>query len=155
MRLNVIDTGGGPAVVLLHGLFGAARNFGTIQRALSPLFRVIAMDARNHGGSPHAPDMRYRTLAADVVETMDALSVPRAAVVGHSMGGKMAMTLAVTAPDRVGRLLVSDIAPVGYQHANNVVAEAMRSMALPPDLTRTAAEAALAEAAPLPAVRTF
>jgi esterase len=155
MRLNHVDAGSGPPVVLLHGLFGSARNFGTVQRALAPLFRVIAMDARNHGGSPHAPTMTYDTLAGDVVDTLDALSVERATVIGHSMGGKTAMTLAVTAPDRVGRLLVADIAPVAYRHENESVADAMRAIPLHPGLTRAEAEVALADAVPLPAVRTF
>src|SRR5258708_2378614 len=118
MLLNFIDAGSGPPVILLHGLFGAARNFGTVQRALSPLFRVIAMDARNHGASPHAPGMRYPTIATDVLETLDTIGIERAAVIGHSMGGKSAMTLALMAPERVGRLLVADIAPVPYQHEN-------------------------------------
>jgi esterase len=155
MLLNCIDSGSGPPVVLLHGLFGAARNFGGVQRALSPLFRVIAMDARNHGASPHAAGMRYPTLAADVLETLDARGIARAAVIGHSMGGKTAMTLAVMAPERVGRLLVADIAPVSYQHANESVADAMRSVMLHPGLTRAEADAALADAAPVPAVRSF
>jgi len=155
MRLNVSDAGSGPPVVLLHGLFGAARNFGSLQRALSPGFRVIAMDARNHGASPHAADMRYATLAGDVLETLDALAIDRAAVIGHSMGGKTAMTLAVLAPARVGRLLVADIAPVGYQHANAGVAAAMRAIPLHPSLTRADAETALTAAVPLASVRTF
>ena len=155
MRLNHIDTGSGPPVVLLHGLFGSARNFGTVQRALTPLFRVIAMDARNHGSSPHAAGMNYATLATDVLETLDALAVDRAAVIGHSMGGKTAMTLAVMAPERIGRLLVADIAPVPYDHANEAVASAMRAIPLRPGLTRPEAEAALTEDVPIPSVRTF
>ena len=155
MLLNHIDTGTGPPIVLLHGLFGAARNFGTVQRALAPLYRVIALDARNHGASPHAAGMRYATLATDVLETLDALGIARAAVLGHSMGGKTAMTIAVMAPERVGRLLVADIAPVPYQHANNSVAEAMRAIPLRAGLTRTEAEAALNEAVPIASVRTF
>jgi pimeloyl-ACP methyl ester carboxylesterase len=87
MILNAIQTGKGPPVVLLHGLFGSARNFGAIQRALTPLFRVIALDARNHGASPHAAGMQYTTMAVDVLETLTALGVGSAAVVGHSMGG--------------------------------------------------------------------
>jgi pimeloyl-ACP methyl ester carboxylesterase len=141
--------------VLLHGLFGAARNFGTVQRALTPLFRVVALDARNHGASPHGAGMRYATLATDVLETLDSLGVERAAVIGHSMGGKTAMTLAIMAPDRVGRLMVADIAPVPYQHANNSVAGAMRAIPLHPGLTRVEAEAALMNAVPVPSVRTF
>lgn len=155
MRLNCILSGDGPPVVLLHGLFGAARNFGTVQRALTPLFRVVALDARNHGASPHGAGMRYATLATDVLETLDSLGVERAAVIGHSMGGKTAMTLAIMAPDRVGRLMVADIAPVPYQHANNSVAGAMRAIPLHPGLTRVEAEAALMNAVPVPSVRTF
>jgi esterase len=155
MHLNHIDAGSGPPVILLHGLFGSARNFGTIQRALAPRFRVIAMDARDHGASPHAPGMRYADLAADVAETLDLLAIPRAAVIGHSMGGKTAMTLALTAPERVGRLLVADIAPVAYQHENEAIAGAMRDIPLRPGLTRAEAEAALADAVPMPGVRTF
>jgi esterase len=155
MRLNCIESGDGPPVVLLHGLFGAARNFGTVQRALASLFRVIAMDARNHGASPHEAGMRYARLAADVLETLDALNVERTAVIGHSMGGKTAMALAVMAPERVGRLLVADIAPVAYQHDNESVADAMRAIPLRAGLARAEAEAALAEATPLASVRTF
>jgi esterase len=155
MRLNHIDTGSGPPVVLLHGLFGGARNFGTVQRTLAQLFRVIAMDARNHGASPHAAGMRYATLAADVLETLDSLEIGRAAVIGHSMGGKTAMALAVSAPERVGRLLVADIAPVPYQHGNNAIADAMRAIPLRPGLTRADAEAALNDAVPDASVRTF
>jgi pimeloyl-ACP methyl ester carboxylesterase len=155
MQLNHIDSGSGPPTVLLHGLFGSARNFGTVQRALAPLVRVIAMDARNHGASPHEAGMGYPTLAADVLETLDALGVARAALIGHSMGGKTAMTAASMAPDRVGRLLVADIAPVPYRHENESVAEAMRAIPLHAGLTRAEAEAALTGAVPVPAVRTF
>jgi esterase len=155
MRLNHIQTGDGPPVVLLHGLFGSARNFGTIQRAVAPLFRVIAMDARNHGSSSHAADMRYPTLAADVLETLDALGVARAAVIGHSMGGKTAMTLAIMAPERVGRLLVADIAPVPYAHGNDSIAGALRAIPLHAGLTRAEADSALIDVVPDQAVRTF
>src|SRR5580704_14870367 len=77
----------GPPVVLLHGLFGQARNFGQIQRTLAQRWRVIALDLRNHGASPHAPDMRYATMAEDVLETLAALGALPAALLGHSMGG--------------------------------------------------------------------
>lgn len=155
MRLNLIETGGGPPVVLLHGLFGAARNFGAVQRALSPRFRVIAIDARDHGASPHAPGMTYETLAADMLETLDAAGITRAAVIGHSMGGKTAMTAALLAPERTARLLVADIAPVPYHHGNASVAAALRAIPLHPGLTRAEAEAALTGAVPLAPVRAF
>src|SRR3978361_149778 len=112
MILNAHQAGEGPPVGLLHGLFGAARNFGAVQRALASRFRVVALDMRNHGDSPHAADMRYPTLAADVRETLVSLGSEKAAVIGHSMGGKAAMAMALRWPDQVGRVLVADIAPV-------------------------------------------
>lgn len=155
MILNALVTGDGPPVVLLHGLFGAARNWGAVQRALAPRFRTIALDMRNHGASPHAPGMRYADLAADVLDTLDALGALPAAVIGHSMGGKAAMVAALTRPDAVARLLVSDIAPVAYQHGNASVAAAMLSLPLTPTLTRAEAVAWLADASPDPTVRAF
>lgn len=155
MILNAIEAGDGQPVVLLHGLFGAARNFGAIQRAIAPRFRVLALDMRNHGASSHAADMRYATLAADVRETLLARGIGQAAIVGHSMGGKAAMALALQWPDLVGRLLVADIAPVPYEHGNTAVAEAMQAIDLTPSLTRQQADAALAGAVPRPDVRAF
>jgi esterase len=153
--LNAIQAGDGPPVVLLHGLFGAARNFGAIQRALAPSYRVVALDMRNHGDSPHAPDMRYATQAADVRETLAALGIERAAVIGHSMGGKAAMALALQWPEEVGRLLVADIAPVAYQHGNSGIAAAMAAIPLTASLTRRQADAALTDAVDRPEVRAF
>jgi esterase len=155
MILNAIEAGSGPPVVLLHGLFGAARNFGAVQRALAPRFRVIALDMPNHGDSPHEPDMRYATQAADVRETLLALGIELAAVIGHSMGGKAAMAMALRWPDQVGRLLVADIAPVTYRHGNEMIAEAMAAVPMTPSLTRQHADAALAETVPRPDIRAF
>jgi pimeloyl-ACP methyl ester carboxylesterase len=155
MILNAVQSGDGPPVVLLHGLFGAARNFGAIQRAVSPRFRVIALDMRNHGDSPHGADMGYATQAADVGETLQALGVGPAAMVGHSMGGKVAMAMALTDPHRVARLLVSDIAPVVYEHGNTGIAAAMQAIPLTSTLTRRDADAALEAAVPRPDVRAF
>jgi pimeloyl-ACP methyl ester carboxylesterase len=153
--LNATQAGDGPPVVLLHGLFGAARNFGAVQRALAPSFRVIALDMRNHGDSPHAPDMRYLTQATDICETLRSLGIYKAALIGHSMGGKAAMAMALRWPDQVGRLLVADIAPVSYQHGNDTITEAMAAIPLTPSLTRQEADAALAEAVPRPDIRAF
>ena len=99
---------------------------------------------RNHGDSPHDPDMRYPTQAEDVRETLHALGIERAAVIGHSMGGKAAMALALRWPETVGRLLVADIAPVAYQHGNTAITAAMQAIPLAPALTRREADAALA-----------
>ena len=155
MILHAIQAGEGPPVVLLHGLFGAARNFGMIQRGLASRYRTIALDMRNHGESPHAADMRYPTQAEDVRDTLRSLGVETAAVIGHSMGGKAAMALALRWPEQVGRLLVADIAPVIYQHGNTSIAQAMQAIPLTQALTRQQADAGLADAVPRPDVRAF
>ncbi len=149
------DRSAGPPVALLHGLFGAAGNFAAIQRRLAATRRVIAFDLRNHGGSPHDPAMSYAAMAEDVLDSLEALGATRAALVGHSMGGKVAMRAALLRPDRVSRLLVADIAPVRYDPAFRGIADAMMALPLGLGLTRAAADAALAPAVPDPAVRGF
>lgn len=153
MILNMVEAGEGRPLVLLHGLFGQARNFGALQRRLATGRRVLALDMPNHGGSPHAPAMDYPSMAADVAETLRAHGIPAADVMGHSMGGKAAMMLALTAPGLVERLLVSDIAPVAYPPRYGDLVAAMR--AVPAGAERGEADAALAPAEPDPAVRAF
>jgi pimeloyl-ACP methyl ester carboxylesterase len=145
MILHSVSRGEGPVLVLLHGLFGQSGNFGAVQRRLAAGGRrVIALDLRNHGASPHAPGMDYRTLAEDVRETLDSLGVLPCAVLGHSMGGKAAMALALAHSEAVSRLCVADIAPVRYRPHLVTYAVAMRDMKLHPGLTRAEADDALA-----------
>jgi esterase len=155
MILHTIESGQGPPVALLHGVFGSARNLGVAQRALAPHFRVLAMDLRNHGASPHAATMDYNAMAADVLETLDQRAALPTALVGHSMGGKAAMMAALLHPDQVTRLVVADIAPVAYEHHNAEIAGALAAIPLTPGLTRAAADAALAEAVPDAGLRAF
>ncbi len=147
---------GGTPLVLLHGLFGRAANFGTVQRHLAAGRRVLALDLRNHGASPHHPAMEYDIMAADVAETLRALRAWPCVLLGHSMGGKVAMRLAL-GPDAaaVAALVVGDIAPVGYRTRFRAYSDAMLAMPLPAGLTRAAADAALAGAIPDRAVRVF
>lgn len=153
--LHAIEAGDGPPLALLHGLFGTARNFGTIQRRLAGRFRTLAIDLRNHGASPHAAGMDYSVMAADVRETLDARDALPAALMGHSMGGKVAMRLALERPEAVSRLVVGDIAPVVHEPHFRAFTQAMHALALPPGLTRAAADAMLAPAVPDAAVRAF
>jgi esterase len=155
MILRAIEAGHGDPLVLLHGLFGSARNFGTVQREFAQRHRTIALDLRNHGASPHDPDMRYATMAVDVLQTLDQLSALPATLLGHSMGGKVAMHAALTQPDQIARLIVADIAPVAYPPRNHATAAALASLALSPGMTRAEADAGLAEAVPDPAMRAF
>jgi pimeloyl-ACP methyl ester carboxylesterase len=155
MILNVTDQGEGAPIVLLHGLFGRAQNLGALARRLAARARVISLDVRNHGASGHAPGMDYRTLAGDVLETMSALSIPQAALLGHSMGGKAAMAAALMSPSRISRLLVEDVAPVAYDHHTIEVARAMQAIPLHASLTRTEAMGYLQRAVPDATVRAF
>lgn len=156
MRLNVVEAGEGPPLVLLHGLFGQAANFGAVQKTLAAAGRrVLALDLRNHGASPHEGAMDYASMAADVAETLEGLGAAPSDVVGHSMGGKVAMMLALARPDLVARLVVVDIAPVAYPPAFRPYAEAMLALPLTAGLTRRQADAALAAAVPAAGVRGF
>ena len=155
MILHGTEAGSGPPVVLLHGLFGASGNFAAVQRALAAKHCVVAFDLRNHGASPHDPAMSYAAMAADVLDSMADRGIAAAAVLGHSMGGKTAMRMALDAPGRVSRLVVADIAPVAYRHNNRVVADALLALPLRPGLTRGEADALLAPAVPEPGVRGF
>jgi pimeloyl-ACP methyl ester carboxylesterase len=153
--LTTTEAGDGPPLVLLHGLFGAGQNWGGIRSVLGRRFRVLTPDLRNHGASARDADMSYAAMAADVAQTMQATGMSRAAVVGHSMGGKVAMALALLHPERVERLVVADIAPVRYPPALRGYVAAMQAIALRSGLARREADAALAATIPEAGIRAF
>lgn len=104
----------GPPIFILHGVFGMLDNWHNIARKLSEKYTVYTVDQRNHGKSPHSPSMTYPEMADDLAELMDDLNIPDAHILGHSMGGKVAMTFAEMHPDKVRSLIVADIAPKAY-----------------------------------------
>lgn len=104
----------GPPILFLHGLLGSKRNWQSIAKSISKTGRkTITVDARSHGESPHAADMTYASMASDVVELLHDLGIKQSILVGHSMGGRIAMTIALTQPDLVSQLVVADVSPVG------------------------------------------
>ncbi|WP_411727298.1 alpha/beta fold hydrolase [Methyloglobulus sp.] len=103
-------------LIILHGFFASSRNWRRIAETLSAAFHVYALDLRNHGLSPHHPLMDYPIMTADVLRFMDAHRLVAAHIMGHRMGGKVAMWLALNHPDRTDKLLVVDIAPKSYTH---------------------------------------
>lgn len=125
-------TGGeGRAIVLIHGLLGAAGNLGAQARYLQGFYHTIQVDLRNHGRSPHSAAMDYPLMAADVIALLDRQEVAQCALLGHSMGGKVAMELALTHPERIAALIVADIAPIAYSpDSHDTIYDAMRAVPL-------------------------
>ena len=148
-------TGEGPPALVLHGLFGSGTNWRTIARRLGSRLECHLVDQRNHGRSPHARAMAYPALAADVLAYLDANRLDRAGLIGHSMGGKTAMTLALSAPERVRWLVVADIAPAPSPSDHRPILDALRTLALDSLASRAAADAALARSVPDPGLRQF
>lgn len=108
------EPGNRPPLLFLHGLFGSSANWRGIARRFEAGHHVLVPDLRNHGQSPHVMDCSYAAQAADVVELLDRLGISRAVMIGHSMGGKVAMQTALSEADRVAALVCVDIAPVAY-----------------------------------------
>ena len=145
----------GAPLVILHGLYGNQGNWSTHARYLAARYAVYAFDARNHGQSPRADSMLLSEMAADVAETMTHLGLESAHLLGHSMGGKTAMLLALEQPERVRSLVVVDIAPVAYARGDDPVLNALCSLDLAHVRSRSEADAKLAERIAGKAVRDF
>jgi len=155
LPLSCREQGRGEPLVILHGLFGHGGNWGVIAQELARERRVLALDLRNHGRSPHADDAGYQAMAADVLAWLDAAGLAQTDLLGHSLGGKTAMLAALLAPERVRRLLVVDIAPVSYGERHQALMAALMGLDLARVANRADAEAALAPAIPDPIIRAF
>ncbi|MCH8539030.1 MAG: alpha/beta fold hydrolase [Alkalimonas sp.] len=154
MKLHYEQRGSGPYLVLLHGLFGSQDNLAVIARAAEADFTVISMDLRNHGQSPHHDSMSYSQMAADVLSTLPA-DADQFFLLGHSMGGKVAMQLALDNPERVQALIVADIAPVLYDSRHDGIIKAMQSVAIESITQRSEADQQLARSIEEKGVRQF
>lgn len=142
-QLHYNSFGAGRPVIILHGLFGSGRNWQGIARTMANNYHVIAPDLRNHGNSPHASSMNYRDMANDVIELIHDLELANPVILGHSMGGKVAMSLALMEPTLPRGLVIADIAPVTYEHDFRQLVAAMQSLSLSNILNRAEAEAIL------------
>jgi esterase len=156
VALNAEEYGDGEPVAILHGLFGSGRNWATIAQHLATTYRVIAFDLRNHGVSPWADTTGYRDMAEDVCAAMHARGYQRYALIGHSMGGKVAMVAALMEPRAVEKLVVADIAPVTYPTSPyRAYVQAMRALDLGAVTRRREADTRLAEIVHNAAERAF
>jgi esterase len=158
MQLFHRDLGGAgnPPLVILHGMLGSSRNWQTAGAELAQYFQVFALDLRNHGRSPHAELMGYGALVDDVLAWLDAQGLAQVTLLGHSLGGKVAMRLACREPARVARLVVVDIAPRDYpEKLERAEFAAMNALDLATVNTRADAERAMEPLVPGWAMRKF
>jgi esterase len=155
IRLHSESFGDGEPLVIAHGLFGSGTNWRTLARRFAEQYHVVLLDARNHGRSPHCSTMSYAEMAADLSCTLDGLGLSRVHLIGHSMGGKAAMTLATTNPDRVRSLVVADVAPIAYDHDFDTELHAMKAIDAPSVERRRDADERLSKHLQDPLLRAF
>lgn len=129
-QLNYQQLGEGEHIVLIHGLFGSLENLNMVAKSLSQHYCVTSIDVRNHGNSFHQQEMDYQVLAQDVINLMDKLSIENCHILGHSMGGKIAMKIALSFPERLNKLIVADIAPVEYPAHHLTIIEGLQAIDL-------------------------
>ncbi|MDR0806262.1 MAG: esterase [Enterobacteriaceae bacterium] len=108
-----------PVILLIHGLFGSLDNLGVLARDLQQDYQTLQIDVRNHGLSPHSPEMNYQVMAEDILALCRELSLDKISLIGHSMGGKISMKLTELAPELIRQLVVIDIAPVDYKESHH------------------------------------
>jgi pimeloyl-ACP methyl ester carboxylesterase len=144
-----------PPLIILHGFLASSRNWRVVAQALSAQFHVYVVDMRNHGSSPHTPLMDYPSMAEDLLLFLNQRGIKKASLLGHSMGGKIAMWFALNNPDYLDKLIVADIAPVSYSHSFDATINALRSLPLSEISNRKQAEILLAPAMPELSYRQF
>lgn len=141
-------------LMIVHGLYGSGRNWGVIARHLAEGRDVVVVDMRNHAGSAWYPTHSYPDMAADLTEVVASLG-GRADILGHSMGGKAVMQLALTQGHLLRRVVVADVAPVAYAHDQTQHIHAMRAMDLTNLTSRAEADRRLSATVDDPALRAF
>jgi esterase len=155
MRLHYKVQGQEFPLIILHGLFGSLDNWRTQSKQLGRFFTVYALDLRNHGSSPHSDIIDYPAMAEDLREFFEMHEIDSAFVLGHSMGGKVAMQFATSYPERVDKLVVVDIAPRGYPLEHEEIFKALLALNLRDFHTREEVDSALEKSIPDVRVRQF
>ena len=154
-ELHFSTSGSGKPLVILHGLFGSGKNWQSQARRLAGHFQVFTVDLRNHGESFHADEMNYSVMAEDVALLLYRLELSDCDILGHSMGGKVAMMLALQNPDLVARMIVADIAPVEYFHHYDDLINPILALPLETIESRVQAEQLLRQNIPEDQLRAF
>lgn len=154
-ELSYTRSGTGQPLVVLHGLFGSGKNWQSHRRHFGNQFEVFNVDLRNHGESFHSDNMNYPAMADDVAALLQSLNLTNCNMLGHSMGGKVAMTLAVKHPRLLDRLVVADIAPVSYFHHYDDLIEPILALPLDTIESRSQADQLLRQNIPEDQLRAF
>ena len=155
MKLFYRELGQGQPIILLHGIFGSSDNWLTQARMLSATFHTYALDLRNHGQSPHEDAFDYVVMAEDVLEFMETHQINDPVLIGHSMGGKVAMNFALAWPAKLRRLVVVDIAPKAYDMRHYSILEGLKAIPIDSVASRNEADEVLSRFVPEPDVRQF
>jgi esterase len=155
MKLHFRELGTGKPLIILHGLFGFLDNWQTLAKYFAQQYKVYLVDLRNHGRSPHNPDFNYALMAADLRELITDHHIHEPAIMGHSMGGKVAMHFALHHPEQLSRLIVVDMAPRAYPPHHQDILAALKAVDLKAMTSRGEVDAALARYIPEEGVRQF
>lgn len=155
MKLFFRQQGQGQPLIILHGLLGSSDNWHSLGRHFGENFSVYLVDQRNHGQSPHSDEINYKLMTEDLEVFMRENNIPKANLIGHSMGGKTVMNFAVKNPTMVEKLIVVDIVPKYYVVRHDRLIEGMKAIPLDEITSRSEAEVILSGYEPDPAVRQF
>ncbi|MCI4670144.1 MAG: alpha/beta fold hydrolase [Bacteroidia bacterium] len=155
LDLNFKSFGQGPALIILHGLFGSLDNWTSLARKYASHFSVYVIDQRNHGKSPHHPEWNYEVMAHDLNDFIEQEGIYSANILGHSMGGKVCMKFADKYPEKIEKLIVADMAPVAYSPSHNHILDSLNSIDLSAISDRQMADEELQKGIPEFSVRQF
>ena len=155
MKLHYQISGAGQPLLIIHGLFGSSDNWKMLAKKLSESAQVITVDLRNHGRSPHSTDQNYQLMADDIAELINSLGIKSVDLIGHSIGGKVAMAFSHYYPDYCRKLVIVDIAPKHYQQEHTLIFNALLALDLSAFSKRSEVEQVLGNAIPDKAIRQF
>ncbi len=155
MKLFYRQSGEGQPLIILHGLFGSSDNWYSLAKVFAQKFTVFVVDQRNHGQSPHTPELDYGLLAEDLKEFISEHAIQKPIILGHSMGGKTAMNFAVKYPELLSKLIVVDIVPKKYPVHHDAIIDGLKAIPLQSLGSRNDADRILASYVPQPDVRQF
>lgn len=144
-----------PVLIIVHGFFASSRNWRKVAKTLSSDYHIYVLDMRNHGQSPHNSIMDYPSMAEDIRQFLLSKHIKKANIIGHSMGGKVAMYLALNTPEIINRLIVADISPTQYKHSFDDIISALKSVPLAEISNRKQADEFLMMAIPELGFRQF